>query len=96
MLNSWIIRTQKAFYDPDRGTMPIIGLWQGELDALCEWLEEQDHPLHELEAAPIVNFGVMIDFNLDPNRTDRVTDILGADLDELSSYDHEADWQPLG
>ena len=95
-MNSWIIRTQKAFYDPDQGIMPLIGFWQGELKELCDWLRDQDYRLHELEVAPIHNFGVLIDFNLDPNKPDPVTDILGADLDELSSYDHPAEWQPLG
>ena len=95
-MNSWIIRTKKAFYDPDRGSMPIVGIWQGSRDELCTWLREQDHALFQLEVAPIDNFGLILNFRLDPNSDDQVTDILGADLDELSSYDHEADWQPLG
>ena len=91
----WIIREKKAYYDPDGGALPVIGIWHGALDELTCWLREQDYDLYKLEVAPWTNLGLMLRLTHDPNRADEVTDVLGADMDELASYDHQGDWQPL-
>ncbi len=95
MTDAYIIRIKKPFYQPDQGTTPIVGIWQGSPQELRHWLTEQDWPVHQYEIASFCNAGFLFQITHDPNRSDEITDILGIDLDEFASYDHGGNWTDL-